>query len=301
MIRTLTYDIPREYSGHKISEYLRGRGYSEQNLKILRHTPESIFLNGEEVFMNARFSGNDDHLKVVIRDRAGSENIPPVEADLNIVYEDEDIIVINKSGGMPVHPSINNYENTLANALAYYYEKRGEDFVFRCLNRLDKDTTGLTVIAKHMLSSSILYEEMQQKKVKRTYYAVVSQTGKNGEMLPDHGCITAPIGRAEDGIISRCVDFENGQDAITHFSVEKRKKEYALLKLNLETGRTHQIRVHMSWLGFPLIGDYMYGEESGAIKRQALHAGRLEMIHPITGEKLLFEAELPEDMASLLM
>ena len=88
MIRTRTYDIPREYSGHKISEYLRGRGYSEQNLKILRHTPESIFLNGEEVFMNVRFSGNDDHLKVVIRDRAGSENIPPVEADLNIVYED---------------------------------------------------------------------------------------------------------------------------------------------------------------------------------------------------------------------
>ena len=214
-----------------------------------------------------------------------------MDLPLCIVYEDEDIIVVNKPAGMPVHPSLNNYMNSLANALMYYYQQQGKPFIFRCTNRLDRDTSGLTVVAKHMVSSGILSAMTARHKIRREYLAIV-----RGHVTPPSGTIDAPIGRAGTPLIERRIDFEHGERAVTHYRVVKEKNGHSLVSLVLETGRTHQIRVHMKYLGFPLVGDYLYNPDMEYIQRQALHSHSLAFRHPITGEDLKFTAELPEDM-----
>ena len=239
-----------------------------------------------------------DTLTLHIREDHSSEKIPPVNLPLNIVYEDTDLMVINKPAGMPIHPSMNNYYNSLANALAYYFEQQNCPFVFRCINRLDRDTSGLTIVAKHYVSAGILSAMIANKAVSgitREYLAIVK-----GAVRPLEGTITAPLGRKEGSIIERTVDFENGESAVTHYKVLDEKNGYSLVSLILETGRTHQIRIHMKYLGYPLIGDYLYNPDMEQIQRQALHAWKLSFVHPITGEKMQFTAPLPEDMAAVL-
>ena len=223
-----------------------------------------------------------------------SENIIPVHLPLNIVYEDEDILLINKPADMPVHPSINNYDNTLANGIAYYYKLQGKPFVFRCINRLDRDTTGLLIIAKNALSASILSNQMKKREIHRTYLAIVS-----GIPEKEANTITAPIARKENSAIERCVDFMNGEHAVTHYQTVASKEDYSLLKLSLETGRTHQIRVHAKYIGNPLLGDYLYNPDFSKIQRVALHSYRLNFMHPITEKLMSFSAPLPKDMADL--
>ena len=220
--------------------------------------------------------------------------IPPVRLPLDIIYEDEDIIVINKPAGMPVHPSINNYTNTLANGLAWYYQEQGKPFIFRCTNRLDRDTSGLTIIAKHMLSSNILSRMTVRHEIRREYLAIV-----RGSVQPAEGTISAPLSRKPGSVIERTVDFDHGERAVTHYHVVEETNGHSLVSLLLETGRTHQIRIHMKYLGFPLIGDYLYNPDMEYMQRQALHSCRLALNHPITGEKLEFRAPLPEDMQSV--
>lgn len=195
---------------------------------------------------------------------------------------------------MPVHPSINNYDNTLANGIAYYYKMQGKSFVFRCINRLDRDTTGLLIIAKNALSASILSNQMKKREIHRTYLAVVS-----GIPEKETDTITAPIARKENSAIERCVDFINGERAVTHYQTVASKEDYSLLKLSLETGRTHQIRVHAKYIGNPLLGDYLYNPDFSKIQRVALHSYRLNFVHPITEKPMSFSAPLPKDMADL--
>ena len=205
------------------------------------------------------------------------------------------MVVINKPAGMPIHPSMNNYTNSLANGLAWYYQQQGKSFIFRCCNRLDRDTSGLTVVAKHLVSASILSAMTKRKEVCREYLAIT-----RGNIHPPSGTINAPLGRREGTIIERMVDWEKGEPAITHYRVLDSRNGHSLVSLRLETGRTHQIRIHMKYLGCPLIGDYLYNPDMEHIRRQALHSHRLSFPHPITGEKMAFEAQMPEDMRRVI-
>lgn len=290
----MTYDIPDSFIGHKISEFLHSKGYSNQNLIVLKRMPESILVNGVWVHLNQLLQ-QGDVLTVHITETEVSQKIPPVELPFPIIYEDEDLVVVNKPANMPIHPSMKNYENTLGNAAAYYYEKQGKPFVYRCINRLDKDTTGLTIIAKHLVSCGILYEAMEKREIRREYLAIVE-----GEDLPDNGAIDLPLGRKPDSAIERMVDPVHGDRAVTHYRVLARGGGLAFLSLWLETGRTHQIRVHMKAIGHPLIGDFLYYPEDTRMDRQALHAAKLAFRHPITGEELVLEVPIPEDMMQVL-
>ena len=294
MNRTIEYTIPESQNGLRVEQFLRRKGYSRQNFTEIKRMPQSILVNGIHYYMRQTLAAGD-HLQVCICETESSEKIPPVKLPLNIVYEDEDILVINKPAGMPIHPSMKNYYNSLANALAWYYQDQGKPFIFRCSNRLDRDTSGLTIVAKHYVSAGILSAMIANKAtsgITREYLAIAK-----GSVRPLEGTITAPLGRKEGSIIERTVDFENGESAVTHYRVLDEKNGHSLVSLILETGRTHQIRTHMKHLGYPLIGDYLYNPDMERIQRQALHAWKLIFRHPITGEILSFTAPLPKDMA----
>ena len=289
MQRTFYYKIEEAYHGQTISSYLKGKGYPHAVMIHLKKTPEGILLNGQWEYVNTRLSSGD-FLEIRLIEESSSQNIQPLYAPFSIVYEDADILVVNKPANMPIHPSINHYEHTLANAVCYYYENQGIPYTFRCANRLDKDTTGLTIIAKHMLSSAILSQDVANRAVHRKYLAIVKGETNN------FGTIDAPIGRKDASAILRVIDYTHGKKAITHYEKIASKKGYTLLSLQLETGRTHQIRVHMASIGHPLIGDYLYHEASTELPRQALHSYCLEFYHPITKNLLHFTAPLPSDM-----
>ena len=295
MDRIITYTIKNTENSLRVEQFLRRHSYSYQNLTQLKKMPESILINGTWSYMKTLLTEGDT-LTIHIQENQSSPNIPPVELPLDIVYEDDDLIVINKPAGMPIHPSLNNYRNSLANALMYYYTRQNKPFIFRCTNRLDRDTSGLTVIAKHLVSSSILSQMAVRHEVTREYLAIV-----RGQITPSQGTINAPIGRAGTSLIERKIDHEHGEDAVTHYRVINEKNGHSLVSLILETGRTHQIRVHMKHIGHPLIGDYLYNPDMEFISRQALHSHRLSFRHPITGKTMEFEAPLPEDMAVILM
>ena len=294
MNRTISYDIDSHSEGLRIEQFLRRKGYSAQNLSTIKRMPESILVNGVHYYMKQTLKAGD-RLLVRIQETESSRNIPPVCAPLSIVYEDEDLIVVNKPAGMPIHPSLNNYTNSLANALAWYYQQQGKPFIFRCCNRLDRDTSGLTVVAKHLVSGNILSTMTKKKEVRREYLAVV-----RGHIIPESGTISAPLARKGGTIIERVVDFDRGEPAVTHYHLVREANGHSLVALQLETGRTHQIRIHLKHLGFPLVGDYLYNPDMEYISRQALHSFRLSFPHPITGEVMDFTAPLPEDMRNIL-
>ena len=295
MNRTLTYIITEQDLPATIQEYLQSKNYSSQVIKDLKKMPESILIDGRWEYVRHQLSAGET-LTIRIQEEDSSEKIPPVQMDLNIVYEDEDIMVVNKPADMPIHPSLNNYYNSLANGLAWYFEQQNKPFIFRCVNRLDRDTSGLTIIAKHMLSAGILSSMVAKREIHREYLAICK-----GHVLPEAGTIDAPICRVGDSIIERHVDFEKGDHAVTHYQLVECKNGHSLLSIHLETGRTHQIRVHMKHLGFPLIGDSLYNPGSQElITRQALHSHKLQFVHPITGEEMVFVAELPADMERVL-
>lgn len=295
MNRTINYKISKESNGFRIEQFLKHKGYSSQNLTQIKRMPKSVLVNGQHYYMRDTLKTGDT-LTICIQENDCSKKIPPTFLPLDIVYEDEDIIVINKPAGMPIHPSMNNYTNSMANALAWYYQQQNKPFIFRCSNRLDRDTSGLTVVAKHLVSGNILSYMVRDHKIEREYLALV-----RGHVTPDKGTINAPLARKDGTIIERIVDFEHGETAITHYRTLSQKNGHSLVSLHLETGRTHQIRVHMKHLGYPLIGDYLYNPDMEYITRQALHSHKLTFDHPITGEPMCFTAPLPKDMLKVLM
>ena len=290
MERILEYRISGQDAGKTIKEYLLQTGFSGQNIVELKKIPRSILLNDVWEYVTSKIKENDI-LQIRIIEEESSEKIPPVELPFPVVYEDEDIVVVNKPADMPIHPSLNNYENTLGNAAAYYFDRQGKPFVFRCINRLDRDTTGLTILAKHMVSCSMLQSDMVDRKISREYLAIVEGGFEEAE-----GTVDAPIGRKEGSTIERMVDFENGERAVTHYRVLEQKENVAMVALRLETGRTHQIRVHMTFIGHPLVGDFLYNPGNKGMDRQALHAWHLSFVHPITKKGMELEAPVPEDM-----
>lgn len=294
MNRNIDYIIDEDSAGLRVEQFLRRKRYSGQNLSEIKRMPKSILVNGVHYYMRQELS-TGDHLQVRICETQNSEKIPPTKLPLDIIYEDEDLLVLNKPAGMPIHPSLNNYTNSIANALAYYFQSQGKPFIFRCCNRLDRDTSGLTIVSKHLVSGSILSDMTKYREVHREYLAIA-----RGSVTPSEGTIQAPLGRKEGTIIERTVDWEHGEDAVTHYKVVKEANGHSLVSLRLETGRTHQIRIHMKYLGYPLIGDYLYNPDMEYMTRQALHSHHMEFPHPITGEHMSFTAPLPEDMARVM-
>lgn len=303
MKRILTYPITESDSDQRIYDFLCHHGYSRHIRTWLKQHPGSVRLNGEEALFYFPLK-NGDLLEISLEEEHPSENIVPVDLPIHIIYEDEDLMVIDKPADMPIHPSIGNYENTLANAAAWYFHRQDIPFVFRCINRLDRDTTGLLILAKHMLSGAILSDQMKKRAIHRTYLAITE-----GKTDPA-GTIDSPIGRTDQSLILRQVDHENGDSACTHYlqkcwhpktfypeTLPVPQDGLSLVQLQLETGRTHQIRVHMTSIGHPLIGDTLYNPETALMNRQALHSYRLAFTHPVTGVSLEFTSPLPEDMA----
>ena len=291
MNRTITYIINEKNENQTIGQFLKIHGYSHPIIVGLKKTTNGILLNERWVYVSNRMK-KGDVLTINIEETASNSKLEPVFFPLDIVYEDDDLLIVNKTSNMPIHPSMGNYENTLANALAYYFKDQDSPFIFRCINRLDRDTTGLTIIAKNALSAAILGRQVSNRSIHRTYLAICEGN------TPPSGTIAAPIARVCDSTIMRCVNFEHGEQAITHYwqLAYNKTLDLSLIKLKLETGRTHQIRVHMKHAGHPLIGDFLYHPDNTILHRQALHSCSLEFEHPVTKEKMHFHAPLPEDM-----
>lgn len=289
MERRIVYSAMAGDDGKKLQTFLKERGFSGQNLVQLRKEVGRVTADQKPIRMVDPIC-EGMKIEVHIPEERSSEKIPPVELPFPVVYEDEDIVVVNKPAHMPIHPSMNNYQNTLGNAAAFYYRNEPH-FVYRCVNRLDRDTTGLTILAKNMLSASILGRAIAQRGITRIYTAIVE-----GEDLEDDGVIDLPIGRVGESPILRGIDMEHGERAITHFHVIGRGGGLTLVQLQLETGRTHQIRVHMSATGHPLIGDFLYHPSDTRMNRQALHAGEISFDQPVENTFLHFSVDMPEDM-----
>ena len=292
MTKKFFYCVSKKDDGKSVEHFLKDQGFSHHLLIHLKKTNESILRDGTWLYMRDILHQNDC-LEVTLTESEPAPHFLPTQLSFSVVYEDEDILVVNKPAGMPIHPSMQNYDNTLANAVLWYQRQVGESYPFRCMNRLDKDTTGLTILAKHALSAAILSSAVRKREIKREYLAIVS--GKTDA----YGTIDAPIARKEGSVLERCINFEKGESAITHYKRLCYQDGLSLLLLWLETGRTHQIRVHMKHLGYPLIGDFLYHPDFSKISRQALHAYRLSFVHPIKKEPMVISAPLPYDMASI--
>lgn len=291
MRRTIPYQITKADEKKTIGQFLKERGYSHPVLVQLKKTTNGILHNHKWAYVTEVLYAGDS-LTITIEENIFDSHIAPVQLPVEICYEDEDLLVINKPAGMPIHPSMKNHDNTLANALMYYFHTQNIPFTFRCMNRLDRDTTGLTIVAKHALSAAVLNRQITQRSIHRTYLAICRG------LVPESGTIDAPIARADSSTIERCVDFTRGEAAVTHFkrTAYQDDLDLSLVSLSLETGRTHQIRVHMKYIGHPLIGDFLYHPDMRYIHRQALHSSELEFMHPVTNQKMHFHTQLPPDM-----
>ena len=291
MERKLNYKITDEFHNKTIEQFLKAQEYPHQAIVQLKKTHEGICINGVWAYVNQKLT-TGDLLSLHLVEEFSESSIQPIYVPLDIVYEDEDLLIINKPANMPIHPSMNHHEGTLANGLLFYFQEKGEFFTFRCINRLDRDTSGLTIVAKHVLSAGILSRQVSSREIRRTYRAICHG------LVDESGTIDAPIARAAESTIERCVDFETGERAITHFKqiAYDQEKNLSLVELHLETGRTHQIRVHMKYIGHPIIGDFLYNPDYIFCQRQALHSYCLDFTHPVTKKEMHFASPLPEDL-----
>lgn len=295
--RKIAYEIGEEDQGKTVLVFLKARGFSSRVLSALKRNPYGITIGRKRVTVQKQLK-KGDLLTVRVTNRESqvdNEYIPPIEMPLSVLYEDEDVLVIDKAPFLPVHPSMGNRDKTLANGVAFYMKQQGAEFVFRPIHRLDKNTSGAILLGKNAHSAGVLGEDLKKQKIRRSYLAILQ-----GALPQEEGTIDAPIARLPGSAIARCV-MEKGERAVTHYKVLSVGKGYSLVRLWLETGRTHQIRVHMAHLGAPVAGDFLYGKEEMAIPRQALHSETLQFSQPISGEPLFFRAPLPEDMRKLMI
>ena len=278
-MREISYTVPAEFDGVQAQVFLKSRGISRRVLTALKRSGGLTRGGGTLRTVDAVHAGEVITLRLDGGETSVAAN-PELSAD--IVYEDEDVVVFNKPPFMPVHPSQRHHDDTLANLFAARYP----GLPFRPINRLDRNTSGLCVCAKNQFAAAAL-----SGSISKVYYAITDGT-------PPGDTVDAPIGRLGDSVIERCVT-PDGKPAVTHFRKIAGERR-ALLRITLETGRTHQIRVHMAHIGFPLCGDDMYGGDCTAISRQALHCGEVEFTLPVSGERITISAPLPDDMAAIL-
>lgn len=285
-MKKITLEIDAELHGRRIKYLLRNHmGLSAALVKRLKNTSGGILLDGESVYVDRQVT-RGQVLELNIVDTA-SDNIEPKDIPLDIIYEDEDIIVLNKPRAMPTHPSQNHHDDTLANGVMYYF--RECDFTFRVITRLDRDTSGVVLVAKNPLSAQILSDDIKNKKILKEYIAVV-----NGVPNPSEGTVCAPIKRAEGSAILRCVA-RDGKEAVSEYTLERTSGDISLVRLRPLTGRTHQLRVHMSHIGTPIYGDDLYGApQVGEATR--LHCASVSFEHPVTKIPLTLTAPVPEDI-----
>lgn len=265
-------------------------------LKRMKLREGAILLNGMSSFVNVSVHAGDI-IEVQLEDENRlSENVVPTKGALDIRFENEDVLVVSKPGNMPVHPSQGNYENSLGNIVVWHYGEQGERIVYRPVNRLDRGTSGLMVIAKNAYAHAFLGEQLHSECFLREYLAVV-----HGEMRLGCGMVDAPITRKEGSTIERMVDV-NGKRAVTHFNVLENVNGFSLVRLRLETGRTHQIRVHMAYIGHPLVGDFLYGDEKGELLgRTALHSAYIRFVLPFDGKTVELKDPLPQELGELIL
>ena len=289
----LTYTIQPNDNFFNVKELLKLKFQISDRLLVKLKKNKKIWLNSTPTFVNSRLKPFDI-VEILIDFEEKSENIIPTQMDLNIIYEDEYYIVINKPSGIAIHPSILHYTDSLANGVKFYFEQKNIKKKIRPINRLDKYTSGIVIFAKNEYIQEFLVKEMKKNTFFKEYIAVCE-----GIVESKIGTINLPIGRKENSIIERCV-CSNGDIAITHYNVLKSLKNTSVVHVTLETGRTHQIRVHLSNIGHPILGDTLYGNPSSVINRQALHAYKVKFIHPITGLNVEYIATIPSDIKSII-
>ncbi len=287
----LAYVNSSKYSN--VKEVLKAEFSMSDRLLLKLKKLDKIYLNGNVTSVNHPVLEND-LIECYLDYEEDNSNIVPTEMPLNIIYEDEAYIVVNKPAGIPVHPSMDHYTDSLSNEIAFYFNQIGLKKKIRPVNRLDKDTSGIVIFAKNEYIQECLVRQMKSKEFIKKYIAVV-----NGNLDNLEGTINAPIARKEGSIIERCVS-ETGDIAITHYKVLKRKTDFDIVECILETGRTHQIRVHFAYLGHSLLSDTLYGTSSSLINRQALHAYKVEFTHPLSKKKVKYIATVPEDLNKLM-
>lgn len=270
---------------------------SSKMLKYLKYRTDGICVNGVHKTVRYRLQPGDV-LSVATEDTCENTALSPVDLPLDILYEDENLVVPSKPAEMPTHPSRDHYDDTVANALAFRYAHLGGSFVFRPINRLDRNTSGLLLIARNKLSAGKLTRSMQGGEIRKTYLALL-----DGELTEPAGKIDACLHRTEQSIILREVcspDAPDADSALTEYRVLAVGNGHTLVQAHPVTGRTHQLRVHFASIGHPITGDDLYGQESTLIPRHALHAFALSFPHPTTGERMSIRAPLPQDMLDLL-
>ncbi|SFD42070.1 RluA family pseudouridine synthase [Bacillus sp. UNCCL81] len=289
---SLSWEVKKEHNGILLREFLKLKELSKRALTDIKFQGGKITVNGEEKTVRTILN-EFDLIQIYFPIEKPSVDLIAEDIPFEIVYEDDAVLVINKPFGIPSIPSREHPNGTLANGLLFYYQTIGLQSTIHIVTRLDKDTSGLMLVAKNRYIH-YLFSKNELKNVQRKYLAIV-----HGQMNGTEGVICAKIARKSDSIIERIVS-EEGQEAITHFKVLVVNRDYSVVELELETGRTHQIRVHMSSIGHPLIGDDLYGGNTDRLKRQALHSYQLSFVHPIDYTEKNFEIALPVDLERLL-
>ena len=281
--------IVKDNKYENINQILKQEFHISARLQQKLIKQSHVFQNGSSVDTRNGVNINDV-ITVDLDFEEESENIVATKMDINIVFEDDGLLILNKPAGIAVHPSILHYENSLSNGVKFYFDSIGLKRKIRPVNRLDLNTSGLIIFAKNQYIQECLIQQMNNGIFTKEYIAIVS-----GHLENSSGTIHLPIARKENSIIERCVS-PDGQEAITEYCVLKEYDDYSIVKCSLKTGRTHQIRVHMAAVGNPLLGDSLYGNSSDLINRQALHSYRVCFVHPVSHKKLEFICDLPEVM-----
>lgn len=286
----LEYVVDNKYINLK--EILKLEFGMSERLILKLKTNKRIYINNDISNINTKINLNDK-IRIDFDFNEDNSNIIPKKMDLDIIYEDDYYIVLNKPAGIPVHPSKLYYDNSLSNGLKHYYDNISLKKKIRPVNRLDKDTSGIVIFAKNAYIQECLIKQMKCKKFIKKYIAICEGKFKN-----KNGTINLPIARKDNSIIERCIN-QSGDTAITHYNVLKTTNDLSVLECILETGRTHQIRVHLSSIGHPIISDTLYGNKSTLIGRQALHAYKVNFIHPIFKRDVIYSLSLPDDFKKI--
>jgi 23S rRNA pseudouridine1911/1915/1917 synthase len=289
----LSWIAAEEDEGKLLRDFLYGRQISRSALTDIKFKGGALIVNGESVTVRYALR-QGDHIEVIFPKEEPSAGLASEAIPLNIIYEDEYIIVVNKPAGMNTIPSREHPTGSLANALIGHYRQIEVEATTHIVTRLDRDTSGIVLVAKHRHVHHLLSKQQRENMVNRVYEALAE-----GTFMEIQGAIEQPIARKSSSIIEREVHPE-GQYACTYYRLIQQYGKFAHIELKLKTGRTHQIRVHMSFIHHPLLGDDLYGGSTGLLKRQALHCREIRFFHPVTGEGLRFSAPLPDDMMNTL-